>query len=119
MNPNPTPTIGQQAEALRLVALLAAENPLLPAPYVVFHTYWATSVTFQVDHWEFEAWREALGFDVEGVELKSNGDSWLSVQGLVVRSVDGRDVAATIKLAGCGLPALSERPADELLERAA
>lgn len=119
MNNNPTPTIGQQAQALRLVALLAAENPLLPAPYVVFHTHWSTSVTFQVDHWEFEPWREALGFGAEGVELKSHGDSWLSVEGLVVRSVDGHDVAAPIKLTGCGLPALWERPASELVERAA
>ncbi|WP_282696294.1 hypothetical protein [Streptomyces sp. CC208A] len=119
MSNNPTPTVGQQAQAFRLVALLAAENPLLPAPYVVVHTYWETSVSFQLEIADFEAWREALGFGVENVELKSRGDSWLTVRGLVVRSVDGHDVAAQVQLTGCGLPQLSERPADELVERAA
>lgn len=111
MSINPIPTIGQQTQALRLASILACEQPLLSAPYIVVHTYWNTSLTFQVSVAEFEAWREVLGFDSEDVELRTHGDSWLSVKGLVVRSVDGHDVAAEIELSGCGLPLLSERAA--------
>lgn len=105
----PQPTLGQQAQALRLAGILAAEQPLLPAPYITVHTYWSTELSLQVEYWQFEAWREALGFDADEVDLKGSGESWLTVSGTVVRSVDGHDVMATVKLTGCGLPALRVR----------
>lgn len=108
----PQPTIGQQAQALRLASIIAAEQPLLPAPYITVHTYWSTSLGIQVDYGQFEEWREALGFDTDDVKLRTHHESWLSVSGTVVRSVDGHDVTAEVKLTGCGLPYLVTRDAE-------
>ncbi|MFE0699161.1 hypothetical protein [Streptomyces sp. NPDC058872] len=119
-NPIPTPTFGDQNGVLELFVWLALEQPSLPTPYISFARYSTPYVTVSVDHGDFEAWRTALGFDAAEVRLRSTETySFLDIGGVYSKTLGRREVSCRVVLSGSGLPILAERPAAELVERAA
>jgi hypothetical protein len=114
VNNNPKPSVRDQLDALELFSWLALEHPSLPAPYLTVHTYLWTTVGVQVPHAAFEAWREALGLNIDDVKLRSSDDdSWLLVDGEHRRTVGGKPMTVRVQLNGVGLPLLAKRPAAE------
>ncbi|MFD9047623.1 hypothetical protein [Streptomyces zaomyceticus] len=113
-NPIPSPTFGEQNGVLELFVWLALEQPQLPVPYMTFAQYSTPYVTVSVGHGDFEVWRQALGFEVADVQLRSTETfSFLDVEGVYSRSLGRREVSCRVVLSGAGLPVLAERTAAE------
>jgi len=113
-NPIPSPTFGEQNGVLELFVWLALEQPELPLPYISFSRYSTPYVSVSVDHGDFEAWRQALGFDAGEVRLRPTETySFLDVEGVYSKTLGRREVSCRVVLSGSGLPVLAERPAAE------
>lgn len=107
-------TIGEQRDALAVLAQLADTFADLPLPYVVVHTSSRNKVDLQLSTPDaFEQWRAALGVDSSTVTLHNFGGSqWLSA--------DARYQGFTVDLCGFGVKLTKEQlneprelPADE------
>ncbi|MEW2420499.1 hypothetical protein AB0911_08135 [Streptomyces nigra] len=104
------PDVGQMRFALDVIRWYSIHFPELPAPYVTLlahpsHTALGLQTSEQA---AFEMWREALEFDVERVELVSNGaTSWLSLE------QETRQFQVRVQLTCHGIPDVAARPVED------
>lgn len=99
----PPATIGEQRDALAILAQLADAHASLPLPYITVHTTGTSRVNLQLPTPDaFEQWRTALHVDASTVTLHSyGGGQWLKAE--------TQYIGATVELSGMGVRVSDEQ----------
>lgn len=104
-----TADVGQMRFALDVIRWYSIHFPELPAPYVTINAHPSrTLLGIQApDAAAFEMWREALEFDAENVQLRSDEDSsWLQLD------QQTRKFQVPVQLTCHRIPVVAERPVE-------